>query len=122
MILFPDLFPGLVFATPLFQIGIGQSGPGQKPSHKKTGCLIHAPGGQALGTPSPVRFRGTRTEVSSGLGFERLKLPDPPPLTRAVKSTPLGKPLKQADSAVRITRTQTPPGVPFDFWHGSTML
>ncbi len=35
LILFPDLFPGLAFATPFFQVIIGRSTPGQNPAIKK---------------------------------------------------------------------------------------
>jgi hypothetical protein len=56
--------------------------------------------GKPWAPPPPSDFAGTRTEVSSGLGFERLKLPDPPlPPYPAVKSTPLGQAVKQSDRA-----------------------
>ena len=79
LILFPDLFPGLVFATPLFRVIIGRSAPGQNPVIKKRAVSFMHQAGKPWAPPPPSDFAGTRTKVSSGLEFERLKLPDPPP-------------------------------------------
>ncbi len=96
--LFPHLFPRFGFATPLLWASSWlwpppRHDPGKFAAvsfmHQAGGPLARPAGSLARAPPPPLDIAGTRTKGSSGLGFERLKLSDPPPLPVAGQVNPL---------------------------------
>ena len=70
LILFPDLFPGLVLLPPFFRSASVNQGQAKNPAIKKQAVSFMHQVGKPWAPPPPSDFAGTRTEDSSGLGLQ----------------------------------------------------